>query len=156
METLNNYIVERIRIDNVKSKPEYKYHPKNKQELEILLNKLIKERGNGGDFNDIDTSRVSSMDYLFYSHPKFNGHIEYWDVSYVMDMTGMFEDCEYFNCDISGWNTKRVEGMSDMFKNAESFTKNISGWDVDNVRISKGMFHNCPIPDVFKPIMKWK
>ena len=42
-------------INKIK-KSNYNYHPQTKQELKNLMEELIEERGNEGDFNDIDTS----------------------------------------------------------------------------------------------------
>ena len=61
MKTLNTYIIE-----NLKRKSSYKYFPKTKKELENILEQLIKERGNEGDFNDIDTSKITDISKLFY------------------------------------------------------------------------------------------
>ena len=66
------------------------FKPKDKAELLVLLKKLIKERGNTGSFNDIDTSLITDMSGLFKGYPSFNGDISNWDVSNVTDMSHMF------------------------------------------------------------------
>ena len=43
----------------------YNHKPKTKDELKTLLDKLIAERGKRGDFNDIDTSLITDMSYIF-------------------------------------------------------------------------------------------
>ena len=43
----------------------FNYAPENKKELQDLLEKLIVDRGLNGDFNDIDTSHITDMSYLF-------------------------------------------------------------------------------------------
>ena len=63
--------------------------PKSRTELKELVKKLIGERGNEADLNDIDTSLITDMSSLFYDSP-FNGDISKWDVSNVKYMTGMF------------------------------------------------------------------
>lgn len=88
MKTLNIYIIE-----NLKRKSSYKYFPKTKEELKNILEQLIKERGNEGDFNDIDTSKITDMAEVFYELD-FNGDISQWDVSNVTDMSFMFSSCE--------------------------------------------------------------
>ena len=62
MKTIITYINEKLKI----RKNPYNYHPKTKEELKELLEQLIEERGNEGDFNDIDTSEITDMSYLFY------------------------------------------------------------------------------------------
>ena len=72
MKQINKYIVERLHINkDIKS---YNYHPKTKKELKELIDKLIKERGNDANLNDIDTSEITDMNYMF-ADSKFNGDI---------------------------------------------------------------------------------
>ena len=91
MKQLNKYIVERLHInkDTGNHYHNYNYQPKTCKELKGLVNKLIKERGNNADLNDIDTSEITDMHYLFFKS-KFNGDISNWDVSNVKDMNYMF------------------------------------------------------------------
>ena len=61
MKDLNRYITEKLKI----KKSSYNYFPKTKKKLQDLIKQLIKERGNEGDFNDIDTSEITNMAELF-------------------------------------------------------------------------------------------
>ena len=54
-------IWERLHINKDTGNHSYNYHPKTKNELEELVNKLVKERGNDADLNDIDTSEIKDM-----------------------------------------------------------------------------------------------
>ena len=113
MKKLKDIIVERLHINkDIKS---YNYHPKDKSELKELIDKLIKERGNEADLNDIDTSEIKDMDSLFHKS-EFNGDISKWDVINVKDMNGMFRESK-FNGDISNWHVSnvKVKDMSLMF-----------------------------------------
>ena len=74
-------------------RPKHSHCPKSKDELKELLEKLIAERGNEGDFNDIDTCKITDMSKLFYGKKGFNGDISQWDVSNVTNKDGMFDDC---------------------------------------------------------------
>ena len=65
MKKINNYIIEKFKI-NSKNISKYKYHPKDKDELMKLLDKLIEERGWDGDFNDIDTSKITEFKTSFF------------------------------------------------------------------------------------------
>ena len=70
MKQINKYIVERLHINkDIKS---YNYYPKTRIELKQIVYKLIKERGNEADLNDIDTSEITDMSRLFYEST-FNG-----------------------------------------------------------------------------------
>jgi surface protein len=113
MKSINQYINEKLKLKNVK-KQIYNYHPKTKEELKDLIKQLIKERGNEGDFNDIDTSEIKDMSYLFFDMAHFNGDISRWDVSNAISMESMFFQ-SYFNKDISNWDVSNVVNMKGMF-----------------------------------------
>ena len=113
MKNLKDIIVERLHINKDTGNRQYNYHPKTRDELKELVNKLIDERGNEADLNDIDTSEITDMNYMFYNS-KFNGDISNWDTSKVEDMYRMFLDSK-FNGDISKWNVSNVKYMSRMF-----------------------------------------
>ena len=154
------------------------YKPKDKNALKELLKRMIEVRGDEGDFNDIDTSKIEDMSFLFTNKTTFNGDISGWDVSNVKDMEGMFSSATSFNQDISKWNTSEVTNMKDMFCHAASFNQDISKWKFPNVEDMSGMFWGaksfnqnlsewdltiintkfifflCPIKDEFKPKMK--
>ena len=140
----NFSIVERLRInkDTGNHDHHYNYHPTTYDELKELVDKLIKERGNDADLNDIDTSKITDMSILFVNS-KFNGDISEWDVSNVEDMNGLFEKSS-FNGDISKWNVSNVEDMSHMFKKSK-FNGDISKWNVSNVEDMAGMFNCSPL-----------
>ena len=129
MKEIVKFIKEGLKITSKTKVDKYNYHPKTKKELQDLLKQLIKERGNEGDFNDIDTSEMTYMSGLFDGMNKFNGDISNWDVSNVTDMSFMFYDCDSFNSDISNW-------------------------DVSNVTDMRCMFDNCLIEEKYKPKFK--
>ena len=91
MKSLQNYITEKILI-NKNSKIEYIYHPNTKYELRKIIKQKIESEGNKCDLNDIDTSNITDMSYLF-ADSDFNGDISKWDVSNVRNMKAMFDDC---------------------------------------------------------------
>ena len=113
MKNLKDIIQERLHINKDTGNQHYNYHPKTKDELKQLVYKLIKERGDDADLNDIDTSQITDMYELFYNL-KFNGDISNWDVSNVTDMSSMFDHSK-FNGDISKWNVSNVQYMDYMF-----------------------------------------
>ena len=97
------------------SKKQYNYCPQTREELDDLLDQLLKERGWEADLNDIDVSNITDMSGLFakyrcfvsnnkfkynknYNFSGFNGDISRWDVSNVTNMEYMFSVCENFNC----------------------------------------------------------
>ena len=66
MKQINTYINEKLVLNkgNVKDYIQtYHYHPKDKYELNSLIEKLIKERGADADLNDIDTSNITYVPF---------------------------------------------------------------------------------------------
>jgi len=113
MKNLSKFIIEKFKISSKNVCPKYNYHPKTNKELKELINKLIEERGNDADLNDIDTSKITDMTTIFYAK-EFNGDISNWDVSNVTNMQYMFSHSK-FNGDISKWDVSNVENMNYIF-----------------------------------------
>ena len=155
MKQINKYMLERLHITKDTGNHNYNYHPKTRSELKELVNKLIKERGNNADLNDIDTSKITDMSQLFSNFRKFNGDISKWDVSNVEDMSYMFYNSA-FNGDISGWDVSNVEDMTSMFAYSEFDCSNgdISIWNPRGHVITKNMFTATPKQN-WKNIPKW-
>ena len=173
MKTLIDHINEALKIGkNLSEFSAYSCQPVNKDELKKIINKRIKQEGPDCDLNDIDTSLIIDMSFLF-NESKFIGNISNWDTSNVKDMCGMFKGSK-FNGDISKWDVSKVTNMCDMFYQSW-FNNDISNWDVSNVKymrwmfvyskfnqdISKWklrqdcdtdhMFNKCPIKEEYKP-----
>ena len=127
MKQINKYIQERLHInkDTGNHYHNYNYRPKTCKELTELVKKLVNERGNDADLNDIDTSAITDMNYIFYNS-KFNGDISEWDVSNVKDMDCMFCNSK-FDGDISNWDVSNVKDMGAMFYNSP-LEKNPPKW----------------------------
>ena len=129
MKSLAQYILESQNfLVNKHTSKVYNYHPQTSNELKRLIDKLIKERGNEANLNDIDTSAITDMSYMFY-HSTFNGDISNWDVSNVEDMCMMFAYSKFTckNGDISSWDVSNVENMKFMF-NGCSLQNNLPSW----------------------------
>ena len=164
--------------DNNGKKHRRGYKPKDKDTLKKLLKRMIKMRGDEGDFNDIDTSDITSMELLFNDNKTFNGDITGWNISSVRNMRSMFYGAELFNQPIGKWDVSSVRYMNNMFYFAKSFNQPIGNWEFPNVidmnrmfayassfnqDLSKWdlkgknkteIFNGCPIKDEYKPKMK--
>ena len=157
MKEIVKFIKEGLKITSKTKVDKYNYHPKTKEELQDLLKQLIEERGNEGDFNDIDVSKIKDMSEVFdniNNRDKINGDISNWDVSNVEYMGYMFYGCDSFNQDISNWDVSNVINMASMFYGCESFNQDISKWNVSKVNIANNIFYNCPIEEKYKPKFK--
>ena len=115
--------------------------PKTKDELRAEIKKHIREFGYGCDLNDIDTSLITDMSFLFDELNTFYGDVSGWDVSNVTDMSCMFISCFRFNCDLSHWNVSSATDMSNMFCGCHAFDCDLSRWDVSNVTNFSGTFY---------------
>ena len=152
MKNLKDIIQERLHINKDIKSHYYNYHPKTRDELKELVDKLIKERGKEANLNDIDTSEITDMSALFY-YSSFNGDISGWDVSNVKIMYSMFEHSEFTgkNGDISNWDVSNVKDMRYMFTDSK-FNGDISKWNVSNVQYMDYMFDDSPLE---KNTPKW-
>ncbi len=137
-----NILDDRIKneINNPANFEKYKaiIQPSSDTDFKELIFAGIELLGLDGNFNWIDTSKITSMTEIFTSG--FNGDISVWDVSNVTDMNNLFVYCTKFNKDISKWDVSNVTNMHTMFMYCTEFNKDISKWDVSNVAIMAGMF----------------
>ena len=149
MKTLKQHINESLKIGNNLSEwSAYSCQPKTKDELKDIIKVRIKEQGSECDLNDIDTSLITDMSWLFFES-KFNGDISNWNTSNVNSMRGMFKESQ-FNRDISKWDVSNVEFMSGMFFESK-FNKDISNWKIKKNCAVSIMFADCPIKEEYKP-----
>ena len=125
MKTLNQYIQEKL--NNKKNYRDNKIVVKSFEELRKIIEDRYDKLGPGTkqnpiDFNDIDTSNITSFDSLF-------NHLNF----------------EYI--DISLWDTSQVDSMKNMFYSCEKLVSigDIGEWDVSNVKTFRGMFFDCVI-----------
>ena len=121
--------------DNNDKKHKKGYKPKDKDTLKRLLERMIKVRGDEGDFNDIDTSDIKDMESLFQFNETFNGDITGWNVSSVISMDGMFWGAKSFNQPIGNWDVSSVRVMGSMFSHATSFNQPIGNWSFQKLQI---------------------
>ena len=144
MLKINEYILEKLHITKNYGNKKL-FFPDNKDELVDLLKRLIPERGNNANLNDIDVNKITDMSYLFskYDHIE-NIDISEWDVSNVTVMNNMFRDCKRFNSDLGDWDVSNVKDMRSMFQGCASFTgQGIENWDTRNVETMEGMLAFC-------------
>ena len=149
MKQLTQYINEKLHVGKVNTKkPNPKYFPETREELDNLLHKLFEERGYDADLNDIDVSKIDDMSNLF-DNDKFdnklkNFSVKWWDVSNVFDMEKMFAGCKFFDCDLSEWDVSNVNNFARTFY----YCKNFKGFGLDKWNVTKGeyftsMFNHC-------------
>lgn len=134
-----------------KSPKGFKYFPQDKNELKALVDDF------SVDLGDIDTSRITSMSFLFADsfRPNYRG-LDKWDTSSVRDMKFMFKGALYFDDTIpfiNEWDTSKVEHMDYMFASVGGGQLDIGKWDTSSVTSMQGMFHFAR--HFNSPIDKW-
>ena len=100
-------------------------------------------------FNNIVTTFMTDMSYLFDNNSAFNSDISSWDTSRVTLMNRMFSRMNTtgteFNQPISSWNTSSVTNMSYMFYGAKKFNQPIGFWNTSSVTNMGYMFFHASI-----------
>jgi surface protein len=81
-------------------------------------------------FNNIVTTLMTDMSYMFRDAAAFNQPLNNWDVSSVTSMYSMFRSAFVFNHPLYAWDVSSVTVMSDMFRDAFNFNQDLSGWNV--------------------------
>ena len=150
MKQLNNFIQEKLKINKETKINQYLYQPQTRNELKDLLEKLIKERGNNADLNDIDVSNIKDFSLLFsYGNLKeFDGDISDWDVSNAGTFDAMFYTSKFSgkNSDLSHWNVNNAYCLACMFeRSAFNQKQQIENWNIHKGAELEGIFHACPL-----------
>ena len=147
MRTFEQYIAEsysfRLGGSQQKGFRKYNYSPKDNDELNKVLKQLYEERGDDGDYNDIDTSEIENFNSIFnkYKFIHFNGDVSKWDVSKGKSFCDMFRECFRFERELNLWDVSEGEDFSGMFHNAYSLLNQDFGeWDVSNALYMTSMF----------------
>jgi len=104
-----------------------------------------------GPISTWDTSKVTSMDYLFRENEAFNADIGKWDVSNVERMNFMFKGALSFNHYLGLWDVGNVMQMIGMFSDAKAFNQSLNQWDVSKLLISSEMFKGASTFNNGKP-----
>ena len=163
MKHINQFITEYIikkKLDKPIDSSGYKYHPKNKDELIDIISYRI-SKTEEKNFNDIDTSKITDMSYLFamsnlknackMSPLKINDilseiDINDWDVSNVENMEHMFDNSAVtsLNFDFSNWDVSKVTNMDKMFYYCAAFNgKGLDKWNTSSLESAESMFSYC-------------
>ena len=97
--------------------------------------------------DNIDTSKVTSMDYMFFGCSNLNTlNLSNFDTSKVTSMVSMFRECSNLNTlNLSNFDTSRVtRSMDYMFYGCSNLeTLNLSNFDTSKVTSMRYMFTGC-------------
>lgn len=98
------------------------------------------------DISDIDTSRASSFEEMFYGCTSLKTvDLHGLNTSNVRNMTKMFDGCKNLvNLDISSFDTSKVTSMAMMFSDCRELEDiNLSRFDTSKVKYMNMMFSGC-------------
>ena len=108
-----------------------------------ILTLPLKIANNTIPFNNIVTTLMTDMSYMFNGVTTFNQLISSWDTLKVKNMSSMFQNATAFNQDIGNWSTENVTNMSSMFQGATAFNGNIGSWKTFSVTNMSYMFNGA-------------
>ena len=97
-------------------------------------------------FNNVDTSSVTSMDFMFAGCEELEKlDLNSFDTSKVVEMIYTFARCENLKkLDVSSFDTSQVADMNTMFSGCSNLTSlDLSSFDTSNVEMCEGMFDDC-------------
>ena len=97
-------------------------------------------------FSAFDTSKVTSMRYMFYNCKKLASlNLSNFDTSKVIGMNSMFDHCSNLtSLDLSNFDTSNVTNMNSMFNSCFELTSlNVSSFDTSKVIDMNNMFYFC-------------
>ncbi|EOJ64921.1 BspA family leucine-rich repeat surface protein, partial [Enterococcus faecalis] len=95
---------------------------------------------------NIDTSMVTDMEFLFYNCSSLTSlDLSNFDTSKVVSMISMFNGCKSITfLNLSNFDTSKVTNMSYMFSDCASLSNlNINGFNTSEVTYMTGMFYRC-------------
>ena len=98
------------------------------------------------DLSNFDTSKVTSMNHMFDFCIKLTSlDLTNFNTSKVTDMNYMFGSCSQLTTlDLSSFNTSKVTEMSHMFNDCSSLTTlYVSNFDTSNVTNMNSIFNSC-------------
>ena len=93
--------------------------------------------------DNLDTTNVTNMSYMFKDYQGTNLDFSHLDTSKVTDMSGMFEGYQGPTLDFSNFNTTNVTDMSYMFTGCGLVSLNINNFNTANVTDMSWMFSGC-------------
>jgi surface protein len=97
-------------------------------------------------FDNIVTTHVTNMSFMFAGATMFDHDISSWDTSRVTNMSFMFQNATSFNQPLNNWDTSRVTDMGGMFRNAFNFNRpllfnqSLDIWNTSRVINMSAMF----------------
>ena len=148
MKNLKDIVSEKLIINkNIKINT-YNYFPRNKRDLVYIVNDKyndLKNKNEVLDLNDIDTSKINDLSYLFEEIKPIKVDMNNWDVSNVKDIHGLFWNNEITEeIHIENWDVSKVESVYGAFYYCTNVKKlDLDKWDLRSCKEFNLMFKGC-------------
>ena len=143
MKQLNIFIQEKLKLNKDIEIDEYIEHPKDRIELRKIIEERLK-KDKDADLNDIDISKIWTLNFLFQHLDPHNINISKWNTSNVKHMNGVFLNCDNFDCDLGDWDVSNVQDMYAMFNGCDKFTgEGLEKWKPSSNINMQQMFESC-------------
>ena len=94
-------------------------------------------------FNEVDTSKTTSMNRMFYNCKVKSLDLSNFDTRNVVNMANMFCKCSVESLDLSSFKTRKVTNMGAMFYQCSVKYLDLSNFDTRNVVNMGFMFYQC-------------
>ena len=96
---------------------------------------------NSADFSDFETSKITSMEMMFYNTGFESLDLSAFNTSQVTSMYAMFDGAsKLHSLNVENFNTNKVTNMSYMFYNIAASEVDLSSFNTSNVSNMEGMF----------------
>ena len=98
------------------------------------------------DFKGFDTSKITSMNFMFFDTSFKSLDLSGFNTSQVTSMYGMFDNAGKLNSlNIKNFDTRKVNNMGFMFNNVVAHDLDVSSFDTSNVGNMEGMFDGTSV-----------
>ena len=98
------------------------------------------------DFKGFDTSKITSMSFMFFNTGFKSLDLSGFDTSQVTSMYGMFDNAgKLSSLNIKNFDTRKVDSMGFMFNNIIAHDLDVSSFNTSNVNNMEGMFDGTSV-----------
>lgn len=98
------------------------------------------------DFKGFDTSKITSMSFMFFNTGFKSLDLSGFDTSQVTSMYGMFDNAgKLSSLNIKNFDTRKVDSMGFMFNNVIAHDLDVSSFNTSNVNNMEGMFDSTSV-----------
>lgn len=121
--------------------------------IDIVRKRIAKDPA--ADLNDIDVSKIQTLDNLFMrdlfhgKDIKYTFDVSEWDVSNALSMQSIFRNIDYEG-DLSNWDVSGVLDFDHAFADSK-IDSDVSSWKINSKANTKSMFARTAIQEKYLP-----